>query len=45
MAHFARQQFFFLKTIITFISVQNFKKNLRADPELWGCAIFGPIFH
>ena len=22
--------------------LQNFKKILRADPELWGCAIFGP---
>ena len=22
--------------------VQNFKKILPADPELWGCAIFGP---
>ena len=22
--------------------VQNFKKILHADPELWGCAIFGP---
>ena len=24
--------------------VQNFKKILPVDPELWGCAIFGPIF-
>ena len=23
-------------------TLQNFKKLLRADPELWGCAIFGP---
>ena len=22
--------------------LQNFKKILRANPELWGCAIFGP---
>ena len=22
--------------------LQNFKKILRADPELWGCTIFGP---
>ena len=22
--------------------LQNFKKILRADPDLWGCAIFGP---
>ena len=22
--------------------LQNFKKILRADPELWGCVIFGP---
>ena len=41
--------FFFLKIInITLIYllapfiVQNFKKILPADPELWGCAIFGP---
>ena len=22
--------------------LQNFEKILRADPELWGCAIYGP---
>ena len=22
--------------------LQNFKKNLKANPDLWGCAIFGP---
>ena len=22
--------------------LQNFKKTLKVDPELWGCAIFGP---
>ena len=27
--------------LVPFI-VQNFKKILPADPELWGCAIFGP---
>ena len=36
------------KIIISFIyllvlfNVQKFKKILTADPELWGCAIFGP---
>ena len=25
-----------------FFILQNFQKNLRADPELWGCAIFEP---
>ena len=25
-----------------FFILQNFKKNLSADPELWECAIFGP---
>ena len=27
--------------IFALFSVQNFKKNLRVDPELWGWAIFG----
>ena len=43
------EQIFFWKIInIIFIYllapfiVQNFKKILPADPELWGCAIFGP---
>ena len=43
------EQFFLVQTIIiTFIYllplfiVQNFKKILSADPELWGCEIFGP---
>ena len=46
---FALNNFFFSKIIdITLIYllapfiVQNFKKILPADPELWGCAIFGP---
>ena len=41
--------FFSLKTtnkifmyLLTPFILQNFKKILRADPELWGCAIFGP---
>ena len=41
---------FFLKKIINIIFIyqlapfilQNFKKMLRASPELWRCAIFGP---
>ena len=40
---------FFLKIIniiliywLASFIVQNFKKILPADPELWGCAIFGP---
>ena len=28
--------------LLQFFILQNFKKILRADPELWGCAIFGP---
>ena len=28
--------------LLTPFILQNFKKILRADPELWGCAIFGP---
>ena len=47
---FTQNKYFFLeKTIkIIFIClsapfiVQNFKKILTADPELWGCTIFGP---
>ena len=31
----------FIYLLAPFI-VQNFKKILPADPELWGCAIFGP---
>ena len=45
---FAPPQFFFSKIIniiliylLGFFVVQNFKKILQADPELWGCAIFG----
>ena len=45
---FAPPKFFFSKIIniiliylLGFFVVQNFKKILRADPELWGCAIFG----
>ena len=30
----------FIYLLVTFI-LQNFKKILRANPELWGCAIFG----
>ena len=44
------KQIFLLKKIINTILIyllapfimQNFKKNLRANPELWGCAIFWP---
>ena len=43
------EQFFLVQTIIiTFIyllalfTVQNLKKILTANPELWGCVIFGP---
>ena len=46
--HICPEIFFFVQTvIITFIYllalfiVQNFKKILPANPELWGCAIFG----
>ena len=54
MLHFWAQngQFapIFLREIITIILIyllapfimQNFKKILPADPELWRCAIFGP---
>ena len=42
-------KFFLVQTIIiTFIYLlalfiaQNLKKKIIADPELWGCAIFGP---
>ena len=31
----------FMYLLAPFI-LQNFKKILRANPELWGCAIFGP---
>ena len=35
-----------IKTILIYLLapfiVQNFKKILPKDPELWGCAIFGP---
>ena len=27
--------------LLAFFILQNLKKILRADPELWGCAIFG----
>ena len=48
---FALNNFFLVQIIIiiTFIYllthfiVQNFKKILKADPEIWGCAIFGLI--
>ena len=43
------EQFFLVQTIIiTFIYLlpifigQNLKKILTADPELWGCTLFGP---
>ena len=46
---FSLNKFFLVKTInITFIYllvlfiVQNLKKTLGADPELWGCTIFWP---
>ena len=45
-ASFAQSNFFLEKIIIIFIVLlapfilQNFKKILRANPELWGCAIF-----
>ena len=46
---FAPSKFFFWKIINIILIyllapfiVQNFKKILPADPELWGCAIFGP---
>ena len=54
MVHFPKWEFFlktfFFWKIINIILiyllapfiVQNFKKILPADPELWGCAIFGP---
>ena len=28
--------------LLAFFIAQNFKKILTANPELWGCAIFGP---
>ena len=28
--------------LLTPFILQNFKRILKADPELWGCAIFGP---
>ena len=28
--------------LLSLFILQNFKKILRANPELWGCAIFGP---
>ena len=30
------------QTVTAPFILQNFEKILRADPELWGCAIFGP---
>ena len=54
MVHFPKWEFFlktfFFWKIINIILIyllapfigQNFKKILPADPELWGCAIFGP---
>ena len=48
MGPFATNNFFGKIINITLIYllapfiVQNFKKILPADPELWGCAIFGP---
>ena len=46
---FVLNKFFLVQTIIiTFIYllalfiVQNFKKILTVNPELWGCTIFGP---
>ena len=41
----SRNKFFFLNIISMYLLapfiVQNLKTNLRADPELSGCAIFG----
>ena len=34
------QMIFYMYLLAPFI-LQNFKKILRIDPELWGCAIFG----
>ena len=49
MLHLLETNFFFWKIINIILIyllapfiVQNFKKILPADPELWGCAIFGP---
>ena len=46
---FAPNKIFFFKilniTVIYLLApfiVQNLKKILSADPELWGCTIFGP---
>ena len=36
---FVLNKFFLVETIII---VQNLKKILTADPELWGCTILGP---
>ena len=49
MVHLPKTIFFLektIKTIFIYVSaasiVQNFKKILTVDPELWGCTIFGP---
>ena len=49
MAHLSRTTFFWYKALSLlssnfwpFLLRKIFKKILKADPELWGCAIFGP---
>ena len=42
MKLFLRKQNNFNVPITSLFILQNFKKILGADPELWGCAIFGP---
>ena len=49
---FVLKKFFLIQTIIitfiyllAFFIVQNFKKILTADPELWGCTIFMVYFY
>ena len=46
MAHLCWTKFFWYKTLLllssTYWPFSKFKKILIADPELWGCAIFGP---
>ena len=50
MVYLPQTIFFFFKKLINIISIyllapftlQNFKKILRVNPELWRCAIFGP---
>ena len=42
MKFFLRKQNSFNVPITSLFILENFKKILGADPELWGCAIFGP---